>query len=243
MFFFELLLTGFVLGELMELNLSIERTIFYTCCSVVVTAVFCLLIYSNVVNTGIIAMISEYISKTLEMVVTMYREIGMSEKDIQVISGLLDTFQYILLRIIPALTIATSLLIIWANILLVKPLLIAKGIRYSDFDHLKTWKAPEILVWGFIMSAVMLFLPSKTFLVIGLNCIILLMTIYFFQGIAIVSFYFEKKQFSRLLRFSLYSLGFIALRQLLIFIVSLIGFFDIWVDFRKLENKMKNQEN
>jgi uncharacterized protein YybS (DUF2232 family) len=243
LFFFELLLTGFVLGELLELGLSIEKTILYTCCSVIVSAIFGLLIYSNMINTGIFETVSGYVAKTLEMVVVMYREIGMPEEDIQSISGLLETFQYILVRIIPALTIATALIIIWANILLVKPLLNARGIPYPDFEQLKTWKAPEILVWGFIASGIMLFLPAKPLLVIGLNCIIILMTVYFFQGIAIVSFYFEKKQLPRLLRFSLYSLGFIVLRQLLIFIVSLIGFFDIWIDFRKLENKIKNQES
>jgi hypothetical protein len=243
LFFLELLLTGFILGELMELNLSIEKTILYTCFSVVVSAIFCLVIYSNIVNTGIFELVDEYVSKTLDMVLVMYREVGMPEEDIQSISGLLETFQYVLVRIIPALVIATALIIIWANILLVKPLLNTRGITYPDFDQLKTWKAPEILVWGFIASGIMLFVPAKPMLVLGLNCIIILMTIYFFQGIAIVSFYFEKKQFSRLLRFSLYSLGFIALRQLLIFIVSLIGLFDIWIDFRKLENNMKNQEN
>lgn len=242
-FFFELLLLGFVLAELIELDLSIEKTILYTCCVVLFGGICCLLIYSNFSTTSIFAMASESVAKSLKMAVDVYREIGMSEEDIQTLSALLDGFQYVLVRIIPALAIATTLIIIWLNILLVKPLLKKKGISYPNFGQLKTWKAPDILVWGFIASGFMLVLQIKPIMVIGLNIIIILMTVYFFQGIAIVSFYFEKKQYPQALRFSLYGLGFIALRQLLIFFVSIIGFFDIWIDFRKLEGTINNQEN
>jgi uncharacterized protein YybS (DUF2232 family) len=58
------------------------------------------------------------------------------------------------------------------------------------------------------------------------------MTVYFFQGIAIVSFYFEKKHFPRTIRFLLYAL--IALQQLILLVVIGLGFFDLWVNFRRL---------
>ena len=243
LFFFELLLLGFGLAELMELDLSIEKTILYTCCLVMFGGICCLLIYSNISNTSIFTMASESVAKSLEMVIAVYKELGISEEDIQTLSGLLESFQYVLVRIIPALAIATTLIIIWLNVLLVKPLLNARGIAYPNFGKLNTWKAPDILVWGFIASGFMLVLQIKPLLVIGLNIIIILMTVYFFQGIAVVSFYFEKKQFSKFLRFSLYGLSFIALRQLLVFLVSIIGFFDIWIDFRNLEKTINNQEN
>ena len=81
----------------------------------------------------------------------------------------------------------------------------------------------------------MLILPHKALKIIGLNIILVLMTIYFFQGIAIVSFYFEKKQFSRMLRFLLYSL--IAIQQIVLLVVIGLGIFDMWLNFRKLEIK------
>jgi uncharacterized protein YybS (DUF2232 family) len=64
------------------------------------------------------------------------------------------------------------------------------------------------------------------------------MTIYFFQGIAIISFYFEKKRFPRLLRIVLYSL--IALQQVVLLVVVGLGFFDMWLNFRKLGVEKKN---
>jgi uncharacterized protein YybS (DUF2232 family) len=58
------------------------------------------------------------------------------------------------------------------------------------------------------------------------------MSVYFFQGIAIVSFYFNKKRFPRVIRIFLYTL--IAIQQLVLLAVIGLGFFDMWFNFRKL---------
>ena len=50
---------------------------------------------------------------------------------------------------------------------------------------------------------------------------------------AIVSFYFERKRFPRLLRIFLYSL--IALQQFVLILVIGLGFFDVWLNFRKIK--------
>ena len=57
----------------------------------------------------------------------------------------------------------------------------------------------------------------------------------FFQGIAIVSFFFEKKQFPRPMRIILYVM--IAAQQILLLVVIGVGFFDMWINFRKLEKQ------
>ncbi|MBL7207247.1 MAG: DUF2232 domain-containing protein, partial [Desulfobacterales bacterium] len=62
--------------------------------------------------------------------------------------------------------------------------------------------------------------------------------IYFFQGMAIVSFFFEKKQFSPILKFFLYSL--IAIQQVIALIIIGLGFSDIWLNYRKLGIKQKS---
>jgi uncharacterized protein YybS (DUF2232 family) len=119
--------------------------------------------------------------------------------------------------------------------MLSKPLLKTKNLFYPDFGQLNLWKTPEYLVWIAIACGILLLIPDRAVRLMGINGIIILMTIYFFQGMAIVSFYFAKKQFPRLLRFFLYSL--IAIWQVILLIVVILGFFDIWFNFRKLEIK------
>lgn len=233
LFFIELLLLGFVLSELIELDLSIEKTILFACSSVIVTGIVSLIFYSNLSDKGIYALVSEYVTKNLELTLELYKNMGVSQDSIQMISNSMQNIQYVLVRMIPALVIASTFFVSWTSLLVSKPLLLNRDLFYPAFGSLNLWKAPESLVWTIIGCGLLLLLPSKAFKIIGLNGILILMTIYFFQGIAIVSFYFEKKRFPRILRFILYSL--IALQQIILLVVIGLGFFDMWLNFRKLE--------
>ena len=235
LYFAELLLIGFVLAEFIELNYSIEKTILYTCGAVLFTGIVSLLFYSNVSNTGINALVSGYIAKNIKLAMALYEDMEMSEENIRMISDSLESIQYIFVRIIPALIIASTIFVAWVNLLIAKPLFKARDISYPEFGSLRVWKAPEFVVWGIIGCGLMLILPNNVFKMFGLNGLIVLMTVYFFQGIAILSFYFDKKQFPRMLRFFLYSL--IALQQILLLIVIGLGFFDMWLNFRKLKTE------
>ena len=237
-FFAELLLLGFVLSELFEMRLSIEKTISYACASVLITGIVILFFYSNLSNTGIYTLASEYISRNLELTMAMYESLGVPEESIHVISNSMEKIHYVLIRIIPAMLISLTLFVSWTSLLIAKPLLKAKNIFFPDFDSLKLWKAPEFMVWLFIGCGVMLILPENSFKILGLNGLIILLTIYFFQGIAIVSFYFEKKNVPRIFRIFLYSI--LALQQLVLLCVIGLGFFDIWINFRKLGIKKES---
>ncbi|MBW1746013.1 MAG: DUF2232 domain-containing protein, partial [Deltaproteobacteria bacterium] len=73
------LLLGFVLSELFEMRLSIEKTISYACASVLITGIVILFFYSNLSNTGIYTLASEYISRNLELTMAMYESMGVPE--------------------------------------------------------------------------------------------------------------------------------------------------------------------
>jgi len=231
-FFLELLLLGFMLGEFLAQDLSVEKTILYTCASVLVSGLLGLVFYSNVSNMGIYALVSEYIAKNLELTMALYEGMGVSEESLVQLSNSLEQIHYILVRIVPAMIIGSTLFIAWVNLLMAKGILTAKGIFFPDFGALNHWKAPDALVWLLIGCGGMLLIPVNNLKIMGLNGLLVLLIVYFLQGIAVVSFYFEKKQFPRALRLFLYSL--IALQQFILLIVIGLGLFDMWLNFRKL---------
>ena len=233
LFFFELMLLGFILSELMAIDLSIERTVLFACSAILVSGIVGLTFYGQVIHKGLWDLAAEYVTKNLQLTLVLYENMGMSEKNIQLISNSLEQIQYVLLRIIPALAIASILFVAWTSLLISRPLLLSRGLYYPDFGPLNVWKPPEHLVWGVIGCGLVLLIPSSALKLIGLNGLITLMTIYFFTGIAIVSYYFEKKRFPRLLRIFLYSL--IALQQFVLILVIGLGFFDVWLNFRKIK--------
>jgi uncharacterized protein YybS (DUF2232 family) len=232
-FLAELLLIGFVLGELLASRFSIDKIMLYACSVVLISGIVSLLVYSLASGSDLISMLSQYVAQNIELSLLLYQSLGMSEENLRLIQDSLDKIQIILVSIIPGLTIASTLLVIWINILLSKVVLKERFPFHPDFEKLNQWQAPDYLVWALIGCGLLMLLPTSATRMVGLNVLLILLTIYFFQGMAIVSFYFEKKQIPRLFRILLYTL--IALQQLALIIVIGIGLFDMWVNFRKLE--------
>jgi uncharacterized protein YybS (DUF2232 family) len=238
-FYGSLLLIGFLIGNYLEQHLSIEKTILKTALT---TIGLCLLLFA--LNTftsdkSFLVIISDYVTKNIELSFKIYSEIGIDQKQIDALAKSSDIIANIIIRILPSMLTTMLLFITWLNILLIKKILKKDGVVMSWLGILNHWKAPEHLVWFAILTIGFLFIPIEIIKILGLNILIVLMLIYFFQGIAIVSFFFEKKEFPFFLKLFIYML--IVIQQILALLVIGIGFFDTWFDFRKLNLKQNIQ--
>lgn len=236
-FFAELLFIGILLSVFFEKNLPVEMVVGLTCLAVLGSGAAGLIFYSFTLNQSIGSIVSAYVMRNLELTMALYQSAGIPEDNVRVLSDSLGQIQYVLVRITPALITSMTMLVVWANILTARPIFSVRGMPYPSFGRLNQWRAPELLVWLVIGCGGALLLPSSGLKIVGMNGLIVFLTIYFFQGIAVVSFFFDKKHFSRIARILLY--GLIVLQQLLLIVVIGLGFFDTWIDFRKLD---KNTE-
>ena len=232
LFFMQLMILGFVLGELLEIRLSIEAMMLSACLAVCITGLLGFFLYAQTAHKGMTVLATEYVEKNLRLTLALYQNMGVSEEHMQMLEDALPHIRYVLVRIIPALTIASTLFVSWTNLLMAATLLRVKGVGHPQFGPLTRWRPPEVLVWGVIGSGLALLIPIGPLKLLGLNGLIVLMTVYFFSGIAIVSYFFDKKRFPRILRFFLYSM--IVLQQFILLLVIGVGFFDVWLNFRKL---------
>ena len=240
--FFELLLIGFFLSEFIEADLSVEKTVLYTCGAVLLTGVAALVFYGNLSGVRVDELVSGHIGSSIDITIDLYKNIGTPESTIRSgneISNKLEEARNLLIVITPALAAVLTLFIVFGTLLAAKPLMKNKHLHYPEFGPLNHWRAPESLVWGVIVCGLALLFSDN---IVGLaagNGLIVLMTFYFLGGIAIMSFYFEKKKFPTMLRFFLYCL--IIVTRGAVFLVIGLGFLDIWMNFRKLEID-KNEE-
>jgi uncharacterized protein YybS (DUF2232 family) len=227
-----LLIMGFSLGELFESQFSVEKTMLLTCGMIFLGGVLCLIVFSAATGHSLLADFSQSVAQNREFLLQLYRSMGMPAESISDFTRLLDEMQNMVIRILPALTITTTLFVIWVNLLLGRHLLKSRHMPYPAYGRLNLWQAPEYLVWGVIGCGLLILVPDGFAKTIGLNGLITLMMIYFFQGVAIVSFFFEKKQVPRFAKALLYAL--LILQEVLL-VVIVIGFIDVWANFRKVE--------
>jgi len=94
------------------------------------------------------------------------------------------------------------------------------------------WICPENLVWGFILSGAALFLGQGMVADAGLNVFLVMLCIYFAQGLSIIVYFLKVRKVPTFFWFVLFILIFV--QPLLIGLVAGLGVFDIWADFRKL---------
>lgn len=232
-FFAGLLVLGFILGDAMAKGLSVERTILYPSAAVIGAGIMLLFIFSVHSHTDFGALIRLYVKQNLQMTADLYRQMGMPEKTIQTLSQSMQAIQDTIARIIPGIVVMSVLFITWINLLLARSLVRFRGMPCPDIGDLTLWKSPEVLVWGAIAGGCLLMMPVPFLKITGLNIILILIMIYFFHGISVVSFYFEKKNLPRFVKIILY--GLIGIQQVFSIIVVGLGFFDMWLDFRKIK--------
>ena len=136
-------------------------------------------------------------------------------------------------RLFPALSVFGTLLMAWVNFMVLRALMARRGILPPETVDLKTWQPPDRLIWAVIASGFALVLPLDLLNDVGLNVLIVLGLIYFFAGLSVVAFWFDRKAVPRHFRYLTYA--FIALQQYLALLVIGVGLFDLWFDFRGLK--------
>lgn len=138
-------------------------------------------------------------------------------------------------RLLPGISISSALVTCWLNVLVARRYCRLRAIELPPGPEWALWKAPEPFVWVVIVGGFSLLLPYAFSKALALNLLVVLTTIYLFQGYAIAAFFFERWKLPRVLRAVIYS--FFLLQQFATLAAALTGFFDVWLDFRRLSQK------
>lgn len=229
---FCMLALGYAMGDALERRLSFEKTVAWSCLPALGAAFAVLAFMGSLSGIGPWQMISDYVYENLEMTAAAYENMNLTDGRIELLIQSPGRVHDSLMGIMPALAVSGMIFSSWANLLLARPALKAGGMMQANFGKLNRWKAPDGLVWAVIACGVLLLASDARLSYLGLNGLIMLMLVYLFQGIAVVSYYFETRQVPMFLRVMVYV--FFVLQQVFALFVIGLGFFDIWADFRRL---------
>jgi uncharacterized protein YybS (DUF2232 family) len=232
LFFGSLLAMGALMGELMARRWPLEHMVAAVCGAIFGAGTVGLWMVGLTTGRGFQGTLSAGVRHNLELTLSLYREMGLSPDQIRFLESSMDVIEQVMVGMMPALVIGSTLMAVWVSVLCLRVLFRRYGIAAPDYGPLDHWKAPEMLVWPVIASGVLLLVPSLVAKTVGLNGLVVLMVVYFFQGMAIIAYFFRKKRIPRIARIVLYAL--IALQQIVMLAVIVVGFFDTWFNFRKI---------
>lgn len=162
------------------------------------------------------------------LAVRLYRQSGLDPSGLENLQQHLFYVGRVIAAMAPALVISVSLLIAWGNLLLSRRLDPAA----SGPSGLAFWQAPEQLVWPLIAAGLAMVFGWGMYFWAAANLMLVLVVIYFFQGLAVMAFWMDKKNAPRLVRVSIYLL--VAVEFFLALLVAAAGLFDTWFNFRRM---------
>lgn len=159
--------------------------------------------------------------------VAMYRDLGMAPEQLADLEARREELAQGALHFFPAM------LVIGASALWIANLRIsARWAAWPQLSSLCRWRLPDVLIWALIGSGFALFAPHPIAAVIAANVFAIVIACYFAQGLAIVSYFFQRYGLPRGLRGATYLV--IAFQQVAAALVVALGVFDLWGDFRHL---------
>ncbi|HWP58231.1 MAG TPA: DUF2232 domain-containing protein [Candidatus Acidoferrales bacterium] len=189
---------------------------------------------------GSFAALKEIARKTLDenlrLALSVYEKAGVSRESTDFIREQWPGVLEFLLVILPGLAFAASAIAVLLNLLLLIRRFGADKAGVLPGGDPREWKAPEPLVWIFIASGFGALVFEEGWIrAPSLNVLLVSALCYFFQGFAIIAYYFHHKKVPVLLRALGYALIF--LEPTVILVVTGLGLFDLWIDFRRLNKK------
>ncbi len=177
--------------------------------------------------------ISQHVEGLLADMEALTARIGLTSEAAAPLYGSATRSRAFLLMAFPGLFFAGSLLTASGYILLLRGLIPRWAARFGGAT-LKPfrWELPELLVWAFIGAGILYLTGLRWLQVTGLNLLIILVTLYFLQGLSIAAFLFQRFHLPRFL--GALSVLLLFFQPFLTLLVAGVGLFDVWFAFRHL---------
>ena len=225
-----------LLPELLLRGYGAVRTITWTTAVNITLLAIAAVIYTQAGGQDLQRSLSGEISTSISRALALYEQSGVKGDELSMVKQSMDMAAALLLRIYPSLTTILVGIMAGCNLALIRrpASLMGYQLRLGDFKELRL---PEPLVWVLIAAGFALLAPSRIVTAPALNVLVVMTTLYFLQGLAVVLTIIARQAFAGIMRVFIWVM--LILQPYLAAVIAAIGIFDIWGDFRT----PKKQEN
>lgn len=174
------------------------------------------------------------INSSISQTVKLYEKSGLKEDDLQSLRQGMEQAGAMIGRVYPALILVGLGAVAGLNLLMLRKMAEKFDFQLS-IGELKYFRNPDHLIWFVIVPGFALLLKNADVSMAALNLLVLVLSLYFIQGLAVTVHTFERLSVSRLVRTIFYVL--LALQPYLAVALALFGIFDLWGNFRTPKQK------
>ena len=184
-----------------------------------------------------VTLLEGHLRDSLAEAARLYSSLGLKDMA-SLVTSVTDTFVHYLVRLVPGITVATSLIQAAFCFALARAAILRKtgAVPIPSQPSLAAWYAPDAWVWGLIAALALIMVPNEAARLTGLNCAIVFSVVYLVQGIAIVDHVLRKARIKAVARSLIHAL--ILALPTIVFVIAL-GVVDIWADFRKVRRAIQ----
>lgn len=194
--------------------------------------VFAMLVLMLVTLTGpyrVPSMIDQLVQVEADQALQIYRQAGFNEHQLLEISQVIERLAVFVKTSFIGILAAVLLVIQAVTLVLLQPLT-KKHFHFAGSPFTQ-WRLPAKLIWLLIISGFTAFLTLPGISWIGQNLLLILLPLYFLQGMAVISSFLQRRPYPVAIKGLIYLL--LLVLSPLPMIVTSIGIFDLWIDFRK----------
>jgi len=203
----------------------------------VAAAGFFLTLYFIRAGKNPFATAESYMQASVAEAAQLYSSLKLTEIA-SVVSAASDKFIHHLVRLIPGIAIATSVVQAACCFGVARAAIARKqGPMPNAGRPFALWFAPDAWVWGLITALALIIVPHETSRLVGWNLSILFAVVYLAQGAAILDFYLRKARIKPFIRGIIIAL--VLAMPAVVFVIAL-GIVDIWADVRKVRRPIQS---
>lgn len=180
------------------------------------------------------ALVVKGIQTAIEQSAQIYEKSGLTGDELKQFQDALREAGGLISRIYPALMVVALGAIAGFNLMLLKRRA-AKFPVQLEFGRFSSFKNPDHLIWVLIAAGFSLLADNSLVEQTSLNLLIVILPLYFLQGMAVAVALFDRHGVSPFMRTMFYI--FLVVFQFLAIVITAIGIFDMWGDFRTPRQK------
>ncbi len=219
------------MAETTRLSFSFEKIVLISALAPAVLTL--LMLFIGLEGESFMKALEDTLRSEAESYIQVLEKSGETAENLKDIRKSVEDTIPIAARIFPSFILIGALMGAITNFLTVRYLWLRFYTRqYFEGMDVSRWMLPDVMVWVLIASIGSMFFGPEISQVAGMNLAIILLFLYFLQGLSVVTHILKSKKFPKWAWVLVFVL--IPLNPMFFGLVVGMGLFDIWVDFRKI---------